>query len=58
VKLYTNYRKLAKTFEVKISEGESIFEKNGKFEHDLFIGDALLQLRNANRISATVLSRN
>lgn len=58
VTLFSNFRKLVKTFEVKLSEGESTFKENGKLEHGFFVGDTLLLLNQTHEIKATVYPRN
>lgn len=58
VNLFSNFRKLVKTFEVNLSEGESTFKENGKLEHEFFVGDTLLQLNQFHGINATVYTRN
>jgi hypothetical protein len=41
VHLFSNNEKPIKTFTVKLDKGETIFERNGNFEHDIFLGESL-----------------
>ncbi|MGH9942174.1 MAG: hypothetical protein ACRD9R_07445 [Pyrinomonadaceae bacterium] len=57
VSLFSNYKKLVKTFDVKLTQGGHSSEEDGVFKHDFFVGDALLQLKQSGGIAATVYAR-
>ena len=48
IKLYTGNKKLIKEHEIVLSNGSDLFEKNGNFQHNSFLANALSIKQNKN----------
>jgi hypothetical protein len=57
VSLFSNFKKHVKSFAAKLTQGDNTLGGEHIFKHDFFVGETLLQLKQAGGIEATVYPR-